>query len=265
MREIKFRAWFEEKDGEEYCHREMVYFGFKEGKREAGFYLHNDREDLLKIAPIMQFTGLKDKNNKEIYEGDIIQEGVKGDDLWNGKATTDDAPIGEVIWDNNGLWNVKPLKEGLFHHQDENNKHRLYLSRYDGIFVGDWSKNCEVVGNIYENPELLEGNEIMKDYDDDTGELIAKIADKDAEIKRLEARCKELVDFYIKVHKLEYIAGIVKPYEQKIKRLEAEVERLKCCGNCKHFGIDDQHSLYCENDFYPFSITEKCDKWEGKG
>ena len=58
-----------------------------------------------------------------------------------------------------------------------------------------------------------------------------------AEIKRLEARCKEL---------------------------EVEVATLKCCGNCKHFGIDDQHSLYCENDFYPFSITEKCDKWEAK-
>jgi uncharacterized phage protein (TIGR01671 family) len=143
MREIKFRAWDRQR-------KRMLndLVPFQESKMPSNWVCFYD---------VMQFTGLKDKNNKEIYEGDIIQEGVKGDDLWNGKATTDDAPIGEVIWDNNGLWNVKPLKEGLFHHQDENNKHRLYLSRYDGIFVGDWSKNCEVVGNIYENPELLEG------------------------------------------------------------------------------------------------------------
>jgi uncharacterized small protein (DUF1192 family) len=52
-----------------------------------------------------------------------------------------------------------------------------------------------------------------------------------AEIKRLE----EFEAFYVRVHKLEYVAGIVKPYEEKIKALEADVERLKCCGNCKRF------------------------------
>ena len=50
----------------------------------------------------------------------------------------------------------------------------------------------------------------------------------------------------------------------EIKRLEAEVERLKCCGNCKHFMIDDRRALYCENEVYPFPIFGKCDKWEAK-
>ena len=58
------------------------------------------------------------------------------------------------------------------------------------------------------------------DYDDDTGDLIAKIADRDAEIKRLEERCKELEADYIKTHSVEYVAEIVKPYEEKIKELE---------------------------------------------
>ena len=100
-------------------------------------------------------------------------------------------------------------------------------------------------------------------YDDDTGELIAKIADKDAEIKRLEARCKELEDFYIKVHKLEYIAGIVKPYEQKIKELEADVANLKCCGNCKSF----HHCQFLISDTDVIVKPPEnfdCDKWEGR-
>jgi hypothetical protein len=72
---------------------------------------------------------------------------------------------------------------------------------------------------------MMNGN-----YDDDTGELIAKITDKDTEIKRLET----------------------------------EVEALKCCGNCKYFMMDDCHVLYCENEVYPFLIFGKCDKWEGR-
>jgi hypothetical protein len=54
--------------------------------------------------------------------------------------------------------------------------------------------------------------------------------DYEAEIYLLKAEIKRLGEFeafYVRVHKLEYVAGIVKPYEEKIKRLEAEVERLK--------------------------------------
>ena len=50
------------------------------------------------------------------------------------------------------------------------------------------------------------------------------------ELERLitekDARIAELENFYVRVHKLEYVAGIVKPYEEKIAELEAENTRL---------------------------------------
>lgn len=73
---------------------------------------------------LMQFTGLIDKNGKEIYEGDIVIE-----DTFYGDFTQ------IVRWseDNSGFW-----LGSSFH-----------------LNFGT-AKECEVVGNIYENPELLE-------------------------------------------------------------------------------------------------------------
>ena len=86
-----------------------------------------------------------------------------------------------------------------------------------------------------------------------------KYAELRAEIIK---RFDELEKFYKHTHKVEYVAGITRPYEQKIAELEEQVEKLKCCGNCTSFMIDDHHVLYCENDVYPFPILGKCDRWE---
>ena len=124
-REIKFRAW--NKDI-----REMIKvdrMAFVENCDELGKGILDEHNDFHKIedCEIMQFTGLKDKNGKEIYEGDIVKS------LFHGK---EGLIIGEVIWADVGFY------IGLEEFKDE---------LYPWVFY----KICEVIGNKFENPELL--------------------------------------------------------------------------------------------------------------
>lgn len=70
--------------------------------------------------PVMQFTGLKDKNGKEIYEGDICQSYWEGNQLAKGK----------VNWNNEKL---------------------MWCLGYGQLY----NIEVEVIGNVWENPELL--------------------------------------------------------------------------------------------------------------
>ena len=117
MREIKFRAWNQLQ--EIMLFDEFIGLG---GHSRNGLYAF---ENIL-----MQFTGLKDKNGKEIYEGDIL----KCRD-W-GVAPNPVLSISVVEWseDDKG-WGLEP---------DPTDGDRYDLFR-----------NIEIIGNIYENPELL--------------------------------------------------------------------------------------------------------------
>lgn len=138
MREYKFRAW--DKDN-----KEMLYQGSNTTYNnsvmdcrivldELGFDVlvrlyGKDEYEYRNNCELMQYTGLKDKNGKEIYEGDVVR--------------IDDLGIGIVDYE-----------EGRFamRRREERFCWPVYCRIDHSPFVP------EVIGNIYENPELLKEN-----------------------------------------------------------------------------------------------------------
>ena len=128
MRELRFRAWVKD-------HKKFHWFSLGDllyAKDEYGSIMGNGPDDMYagfdfqaypefeEKYPIMQYTGLKDKNGKEIYEGDIV---YIPDMKFEVKFRE------TICWDCGG--------------------------NYTGMGY-EISEAYEIIGNIYENPELLE-------------------------------------------------------------------------------------------------------------
>ena len=104
--------------------------------------------DFVTIRPdkILQCTGLKDKNGKLIYEGDVLDLYVSSKKLYRYEVKYEIGSFMLVsqdeIFDFPHVWNdyVYPLSQLYYEYQNEEN----------------CIDECEVIGNIYENPELLE-------------------------------------------------------------------------------------------------------------
>ena len=116
MREIKFRAWDK---------KEKKIYSWRKDFGSAYIYdgMRTFIQDLKKQYILMQYVGLEDKNRKEIYEGDIVQLSINNE-LPHHKGVIKYLPPRFFVMDGN--------KSGL-----------LLTDKY------------EVIGNIYENPELL--------------------------------------------------------------------------------------------------------------
>ena len=124
MREIKFRAWHKEEKiigevlGIDILHKEIFF-----SNEDVDCYEHTDFKDI----ELMQYTGLKDKNNKEVYEGDIVK-----------------------LRANHGIGVIKYYDEwGAFVVE--------YIKPRPLAVLGMnyYKEDIEILGNIYKNPELI--------------------------------------------------------------------------------------------------------------
>lgn len=97
----------------------------------------------------------------------------------------------------------------------------------------------------------------MKDYHTKPSKKVRSVEDALKDAERLRNELPRIVQVFARDWDKVILAD-------RIAELEALIGKLKCCGNCTRFMIDDHHALYCENDVYPFPIFGKCDKWEGR-
>src|SRR5690625_5168526 len=128
MREIKFRGKIAISSGWAYGHYALV----KENGREYSVIYDNGRPLIVRIHTVSQYTGLKDKNGTEIYEKDIL-------DFDNRRHV--------VTFDNGGFGIWKDVRVDLYSNQMRKLHEPLWNLVVD---------ECEVIGNIYEHPHLLE-------------------------------------------------------------------------------------------------------------
>lgn len=144
MREIKFRG--KRLDNGEWVHGDLlhidgsclIYFGSKDQTSELeidrnyviAVEIFRDEIAVVDPSTIGQYTGLKDKNSKEIYEGDVLR--------WFVNDLISTAP---VEYRDGAFWMVRDINTG------------------HGVW-NDWLRGeYEIFGNIHDNPELLKGGE----------------------------------------------------------------------------------------------------------
>lgn len=124
MRDLKFRAW-------DKSQKYMAYQGSPDLETLSSFMFHFG-EDI-----VLQSTGFFDKNEEEIFEGDILSD-------WNDVDGKQVQSFLQVFWCNNdGAWKL----DSSFN-QDKSSGD--LLSEELSSFV------YEISGNIYENPDLLQ-------------------------------------------------------------------------------------------------------------
>lgn len=128
-RDLRFSAWVIDKN----CYMEVVSIEFSTNKVILkGNWNKANNEPTMKAVPLdkvilEQDTGLKDKNGREIYEGDIMEFGIAGTE-----------------------------NRGVVGYEEDFGSYETYTSK-GYIITSLFTSRGKIIGNIHENPELLEG------------------------------------------------------------------------------------------------------------
>ena len=126
MRTIKFRAW-DKKDKVWIQEFHLTSYGKLLVWEDENESYSKPMFDII----LQQFTGLLDKNGKEIYEGDLIKH-----DLWG---------ITEIVWEH-----------GMFRGSNyENSKNKKWNELIDVTLADHQLQRCRIIGNVFENKNLL--------------------------------------------------------------------------------------------------------------
>jgi hypothetical protein len=115
QRELKFRALFDSGSVKKWMHASLF---------DGDWTSQTFACACTQLSPWLQYTGLKDRNGREICEGDVVRFKIGGEDFKR-----------PVVWNPSGMWSIQWP---------------------DQVNPGPLRGTYEVIGNIYENPELLQ-------------------------------------------------------------------------------------------------------------
>ena len=118
MREIKFRAKIKNPHADKWVYGYLVSETYINEKNNLGY-------TPVRKETVGQYTGLHDKNGKEIYEGDIVYVVSEDENAF-------------ILWD------------------EETARYIIQFNGWCADFDNYYDKELEVIGNIYDNPDLLE-------------------------------------------------------------------------------------------------------------
>ncbi len=150
-RENKFRAWDKK---EKIMYEAGVINLFLDFMGDV-YHTYKGKLNLVDTLILLQYTGLKDKNGKEIYEGDIVRR-----EFEIGRVIIDPVSLGAEDYEIDdsgyfiGVVSFRPSEGYVLNKCKKYNDEDELQTKKSGVKL--YANRAEVIGNIYENSELLE-------------------------------------------------------------------------------------------------------------